>query len=226
MVVDHFGDVYFKQTSWMNLIGRIAFPIFAFQISEGYLHTKNLKKYFLRLFLFALISQVPFMLFYSLYTEGPTLNIFFTLFIGLLAIFLYDKITHLNFQPIKKEKLKSFFRYFLGFLMVFLLGLLAQVCHLDYGFFGISIIFLFYLFRNNKLAMAISFIVACILKYGITYIDTFNSLYIWWYIGLTIFTILPIVFICLYNKKQGPKVKYLLYLFYPVHLLILYFLFR
>ena len=82
MVVDHFGDVYFKQISWMNLIGRIAFPIFAFQVSEGYLHTKNLKKYFLRLFLFALVSQLPFMLFYSLYINTPdkiTLNIFFTL---------------------------------------------------------------------------------------------------------------------------------------------------
>lgn len=226
MVVDHFGDVYFKHISLMNLIGRIAFPIFAFQISEGYLHTKNLKKYFLRLFLFALISQIPFSLFYSLYTDGLTLNIFFTLFIGLLAIFLYDKITHLSFQSIKNEKVKSFFRYLLGFLIVFLLGVLAQIFHFDYGFFGIAIIFLFYLFRNHKLIMVISFILACILKYGIDYLDTFNLLYIGWYIGLTIFTILPIVFICLYNKKQGPKVKYLLYLFYPVHLLILYFLFR
>lgn len=226
MVVDHFGDVYFKHISLMNLIGRIAFPIFAFQISEGYLHTKNLKKYFLRLFLFALISQIPFMLFYSLYTDGLTLNIFFTLFIGLLAIFLYDKITHLSFQSIKNKKIKFFFRYLLGFLIVFLLGVLAQIFHFDYGFFGIAIIFLFYLFRNHKLIMVISFILACILKYGIDYLDTFNLLYIGWYIGLTIFTILPIVFICLYNKKQGPKVKYLLYLFYPVHLLILYFLFR
>lgn len=222
MIIDHFGDAYIKHISLMNLIGRIAFPIFAFQISEGYLHTKNLKKYFLRLFLFALISQIPFMLFYSLYTDGLTLNIFFTLFIGLLAIFLYDKITHFSFQSIKSEKIKSFFRYLLGFLIVFLLGVLAQIYHLDYGFFGIAIIFLFYLFRNHKLIMVISFILACILKYGIDYLDTFNLLYI----GLTIFTILPIVFICLYNKKQGPKVKYLLYLFYPVHLLILYFLFR
>lgn len=223
MVVDHFGDVYFKQTSWMNLIGRFAFPIFAFQISEGYLHTKNLKKYFLRLFLFALISQIPFMLFYSLYTDGLTLNIFFTLCIGLLAIFLYDKITHFSFQSIKNEKIKSFFRYFLGFLIVLLLGVLAQICHLDYGFFGIAIIFLFYLFRENKLAMVTSFILACIINYGIPCLQNGFNL---WYIWLTIFTVLPILFICLYNKKQGPKVKYLLYFFYPVHLLILYFLFR
>ena len=222
MLIDHFGDAYLKHISLMNLIGRIAFPIFAFQISEGYLHTKNLKKYFLRLFLFALISQIPFMLFYSIYTDGFTLNIFFTLFIGLLTIFLYDKITHCSFQCIKKEQVKSFLRYFLGFLTILLLGILAQTCHLDYGFFGVAIIFLFHLFRNNKIAMIVSFILACILKFGIPCLENFNL----WYIGLTIFTILPIIFICLYNKKQGPKVKYLLYLFYPVHLLILYFLFK
>lgn len=226
MLIDHFGDAYFKQISLMNLIGRIAFPIFAFQISEGYLHTKNLKKYFLRLFLFALISQIPFMLFYSIYTDGFTLNIFFTLFIGLFAIFLYDKITRFSFNIIRDEKTKSILKHSLGFLIVLLLGIFSQFCHLDYGFFGIAVIFLFYLFRNHKLIMVISFILACILKYGIDYLDTFNLLYIGWYIGLTIFTILPIVFICLYNKKQGPKVKYLLYFFYPVHLLILYFLFR
>ena len=207
----------------MNLIGRIAFPIFAFQISEGYLHTRNLKKYFLRLFLFALISQLPFMLFCSLYTDSFTLNIFFTLFVGLLAIFLYNKITNLSFEPIRNEKVKNCFRQLFGILVVTMLGILAGLCHFDYGFFGIAIIFLFYLLRNHKLAMASSFILACILRYVTPYFSTnFNI----WYLGLTLFTILPIIFICLYNKKQGPKVKYLLYFFYPVHLLILYFLFR
>ena len=227
MVVDHFGDAYFKQISWLNLIGRIAFPIFAFQISEGYLHTNSLKKYFLRLFLFALVSQIPFMLFYSVYTNNSIatgtfpLNIFFTLFVGLLAIFLYDKIIHFSFNFVKNKKLKAFFQYLLGFWAVLLLGVFAQICHLDYGLFGIAIIFLFYLFRNNKVSMVLSFVLACIIKYGIPYLDTFNL----WYIWLIIFTIIPIVFISLYNKKQGPKVKYLLYFFYPVHLLILYFLF-
>lgn len=223
MLIDHLGDAWLKHISPMNLIGRIAFPIFAFQISEGYLHTKNLKKYFLRLFLFACISQLPFRLFYSIYTEGFTLNIFFTLLVGLFSIFLYDKITHSIFPLFKNEKINLYFKQLLGFLAVILLGTFAQICHFDYGFFGISIIFLFYLFRNDRLAMVISFITACILKYGIpSILYGFSS----WYIGLSIFTILPIIFICFYNKKQGKKVKYLLYLFYPVHLFLLYLLFR
>ena len=79
MLTDHLGDSIFNYANFMNVIGRIAFPIFAFQISEGYIHTKNLKKYFLRLFVFALISQAPFMLFLSMFSSGFTLNIFFTL---------------------------------------------------------------------------------------------------------------------------------------------------
>ena len=60
MVFDHTGYILFKNFSWMNYIGRLAFPIFAFQLTEGYSYTKNLKKYFLRLFIFAIISQIPY----------------------------------------------------------------------------------------------------------------------------------------------------------------------
>lgn len=224
MLVDHVGDAYIKHFSWMNLIGRIAFPIFAFQISEGYTHTKNLKKYFIRLFLFAIISQVPFMLFDSLFTEGINLNIFFTLFVGLLAIFITDKITSMSFSTLfRSEKSKNIFKYFLSIFIAIILGIVAEICHFDYGFFGIAIIYMFYLFRNNKPAMIISFITACVLHFGINMILYGHYLT---YIILALFTILPIIFIAFYNGKQGRKIKYLLYLFYPVHLTILYFLFR
>ena len=223
MLIDHTSIAYLGYTSWMNLIGRIAFPIFAFQISEGYIHTKNLKKYFLRLFIFALISQVPFMLFCSTYTNGLTLNIFFTLFVGLFAIFIHDKIIHSNIKSNINNKFIYYLKQTIGILTAILLGILAEICHFDYGFFGIAIIFMFYLFKNDKLAMAISFITACVLKYGITIILNGYNI---WYILLGIFTILSIIPICAYNGKQGKKVKYLLYIFYPVHLLILYFIFR
>lgn len=223
MLADHIGYAYFNQISWINLIGRIAFPIFAFQISKGYIHTKNLKKYFLRLFLFALISQIPFMLFNSIHTENFTLNIFFTLFVGLLAIFIYDKICNSTINFVKDKKTNSTIKQEIGIAVSVLLGILAQVCHFDYGFFGIAIIFLFYIFRNNKLAMVISYLTACALKYGIRIIlHGFNI----WYVLLCLFTMLPIIIICFYNGKQGKKVKYLLYFFYPIHLLILYFIFK
>ena len=94
MFCDHFGDAFLGHFSIFNLIGRFAFPIFAFQISEGYMHTRNIKKYFLRLSVFALISQIPFSLFSHkfLHSSILSLNVFFTLLLGLLAIYLFDFI--------------------------------------------------------------------------------------------------------------------------------------
>lgn len=224
MFLDHFGVAMYHKITGLNMLGRIAFPIFAFQISEGYQHTKNLKKYFLRLFIFSLVSQAPFMLLHSLYSKEITLNIFFTLFVGLIAILVYDKLVSSPKMLLKKsKKWDKIIKQLLGILVAILLGILAQVCKFDYGFFGIAIIFLFYLFRNKKIAMTLSFIIACIFKYGISILQ---HGYHYYYILLCLFTILSIIFILFYNGKQGKKVKYLLYFFYPVHLLVLYLLFR
>ena len=201
MFIDHIGYVIFGKFSYFNYIGRLAFPIFAFQISEGYIHTKNLKKYFLRLFLFAIISQIPFMLFHNLISTGFSLNIFFTLLLGLSCIFIYDKL-----------KYKS-----LGIIISTLIGLLAEYLHCDYGFYGVSIILIFYIFKNNFVNASLFFIMATLIKYLIPYIKngSYNAY-------LFAYTIIPVVFITLYNGKKGKNTKYLLYLFYPIHLLLIY----
>lgn len=216
MFCDHLGDSMLKGYSNFNLIGRIAFPIFAFQISEGYQKTSNLKKYFLRLFIFAIISQIPYMLVLSLFSDNIyKFNIFFTLFFGLLTIFVYDKIN--NF------KINKFIKFFYGFTFMLFIGYIAQLLRFDYGFWGIIVIFSFYLFRNSKLISTICFLILCVIKYIVQII--ING-YDYRYILMCICTMLPIVFINMYNKKQGYKIKYFLYLFYPVHLLFLYFIFR
>ncbi len=223
MLIDHTGLAYFGHTTLFNVIGRIAFPIFAFQISEGYTHTKNLKKYFLRLFLFAIVSQIPFMLFNSMFASNFIFNIFGTLFVGLIAILLYDKISNCTFKLTKNEKVNSIMNKAFGFIPAIILGIISEVCHFDYGFWGVAIIFLFYIFKTDKLGMLIFYTTACIIKYGITIITYgYNYLYVFLCLG----TIFPILFIYLYNGKQGKKIKYFLYAFYPVHLLILYFIFK
>jgi len=98
MACDHFSYLIFGKFSFLNIIGRIAFPIFAYQITEGYIHTHSLKQYFLRLFMFALISQIPFMLFLSIISSGFHLNIFFTLLLGLLSILIFDKLDKLKYK--------------------------------------------------------------------------------------------------------------------------------
>ena len=208
MLIDHSGYAIMEKFSFFNFIGRIAFPIFAFQISEGYAHTKNLKKYFLKLTIFALISQIPFMLFTSqISTQIYSLNIFFTLLLGLLCITIYEKL------PNK----------FLNILFVFFIVTLGQVINVDYGAFGILSVFVFHLFKNKKTIMNLIFIYMVACKYAISiFTYGFNISYIY----LALCTISPLIFINLYNKKQGKKSKYFLYFFYPVHLLVLFLVMR
>lgn len=222
MFCDHFGYGFMGHFSFFNYIGRIAFPIFAFQISEGFIHTKNLKRYFIRLFLFALISQIPFQLFLHKFIPGSstTLNIFFTLIFGLLAIMIYDYFSKINKKELNHRVFGNLFNNFIGILFAFLIGYIGELLHVDYGFWGIIVIFSFYLFKNNKLAMIISYITLCIIRYGMNIL--LHGFYIQ-YVLLALCTILPITIISLYNGKQGRKIKYGLYLFYPVHLLLLCF---
>ena len=203
MFIDHIGYAIFGKFSYFNYIGRIAFPIFAFQISEGYIHTSNLKRYFFRLFIFAFVSQIPFMLFHSIFSTDFSLNIFFTLLLGLTCIFIYDK-----------SKYK-----FITIAFSILIGLMAEYTKCDYGFYGVAIILIFYIFKNNFITASIFFIIATAIKYLIPIIQYgFNNVYSYLYIC----TIIPMLFISAYNGKKGKDTKYLLYLFYPIHLLLIY----
>ena len=226
MLSDHVGDAVISNFPILNLIGRIAFPIFAFQSVQGYMHTKDFKKYMFRLFVFAFISQIPFSLFLSTYTKEFALNIFFTFLLGLLSLFLYDKC---------KNK-------FIGFLFVIINSIIGQLIKVDYGAFGILLIFNFYFFESEfekickvqyiklfninisckKFLMAIMSTIICFVRY-IPYIVKAPS-FITYYILNWLFTSLSLIFILAYNQKQGPKIKYLFYIFYPWHLLILYFI--
>lgn len=210
MLIDHTGKALFTNSLIFSYIGRISFPIFAFQISEGYIHTKNLKKYFYRLLIFAFISQIPFSLFLSTFSSAFSLNIFFTLFLGLFSIYLYDTI-------IQKYNSKL-----LGILCAIFIAFIGNVIKVDYGFFGVFSIFIFYIFKNYKFLLTTTFIFNCILHF-------LNNIVIsnFYYpnIILCLCTMLPIIFINLYNGKQGnlnKKFKYVFYLFYPIHMLILY----
>ena len=209
MFCDHFGDFYFEKTTFLNFIGRLAFPIFAFQIAQGYIHTKDIKKYILRLIVFSFISQIPYMLFYHfVFNRIFEVNVIFTLLFGLLSILIYDK-----------------YHKFVGVCSCILLGTIAHFLHFDYGFFGVFIVFMFYVLRDKKIYMSIGFIIAVILKYYLkiikyaapfTYIFLGNN-----YSKAMYATFLAIVPILFYNGKKGKDVKYLFYIFYPAHLLVL-----
>ena len=200
MLIDHSGYLIFNRFSFMNYIGRLAFPIFAFLITEGYIHTSNLKKYFFRLLIFAVISQIPYMLLFP--SNSFNLNILFTLSLGLLAITTYDKL---------KNKL-------IGFLLVTFYSYLAHILHLDYSWFGIAVIFIFYIFKNEKLYINMFFIFTTFINYIYYFAKTSRIEYLIIFLCCT----LSLIPINLYNGKKGKNIKYFLYAFYPLHLIALY----
>lgn len=203
MFFDHLGDCITNGfISAYNYVGRLAFPIFAFQISEGYTHTRDLNKYIKKLFIFAIVSQIPYNLFEYAVGFPFNLNVGFTLLIGLFAITIFDK------SPNK----------FLGFLGVAVCSVLSELLNTDYGYWGVLIIFCFYFFKRNKALNAFVFLLLVMAKYANNLITSnFN----YNYIIMAICTYSAIIPILLYNGKQGKKMKYFLYAFYPLHLLVL-----
>ena len=86
MVFDHVGDMFFPGVMWLRMIGRLAMPLFSFCIAEGYIHTKDRKKYILRLGIFALISEVPFDLAFEGKINLSHQNIMLTFFLAVIAL--------------------------------------------------------------------------------------------------------------------------------------------
>ena len=186
--------------------GRVAFPLFAFMITEGYIHTSDLKKYIKRLVIFALISQIPFMLFRTFVGDYMMGNVLFTMIFGLLAIIALDKIENTLYST-------------LAVVACFLAGYFLDV---DYGIWGISTIIIFFIFKKNKVLLSISYLIAnFIYYYSLVKERLFTPIINKFSIDYIIL-IIPLILVLLYNGKQGRKIKYILYVFYPLHLIVLY----
>lgn len=143
MLLDHLWATIIPGNQWMTLVGRMAFPIFAFLIVEGYVHTSDYKKYIKRLLIFGLISEIPFNLIYTGSLIFPFhQNVMFTLAFGLLIISEIDKIKS---NKEIKIKVKSVFKILL-FLLISIIGFV------DYGITGVLTILVFYLFKDFKFA--------------------------------------------------------------------------
>ena len=184
----------------MRLIGRIAFPIFCFLLIEGFQRTRDVKKYALRLGVFALVSEIPFDLaIRSQALEFTYQNVYFTLFLGLVAMIGYDGICRRRWLSGKKAD--QIVKLFLCALTLLLCCMASELLRTDYASAGILCITILYVFRRKKPLMIAAGCIA----------------FLWELTAPLAF--LPIAF---YNGKRGLKLKYVFYLFYPVHLLLLY----
>lgn len=179
----------------MRMIGRLAFPIFCFLLVEGFEHTKNVKNYVVRLFLFCLISEIPFdLLFNGEVLEFGYQNVFFTLLLGLLSMCAcryIEQQTNLNFFVRALCYLAALGAAFAA----------AEFLRTDYSGLGVLSIMVLYAFRKRKAGQLAAGCVS----------------FLWEAPALLAF--IPIGF---YNGSRGFRLKYFFYIFYPAHLLILY----
>jgi hypothetical protein len=198
MTVDHVGAVLFTDLEVLRFVGRFSFPLFAYSLVLGFESTTNVRNYFIRLFTFALISQVPFFL--ALDNEPlELLNIFFILSCGLVFLHFFRKNSVFTIVPI-----------FVTLLLPF-----------DYGVYGIAVIGCMYMLRVNT-------------KLGVAGLVIMNLLFLWPF-NNQFFSIAAIPLVVLHkrgslNLTGGlPKKltiplwrKYFFYVYYPVHLVLLY----
>lgn len=212
MVIDHTAYVLIPEKSvilisvWghsltlyavMRFIGRISFPIFAFLLVEGFLHTHNQKRYGIRLFVFALISEIPWKLINSGAWYKIKQNVFFTLLIGYLALCVIGQI-----EKAETSKLK----YCLALVGLFALSVGFNA---DYGCAGFGFIIIMYLLRGVPFFRAIAG--CCILPSH-------------WKAGPAF--ILIALYNGKRGFIRNKPLQLLFYAIYPAHLLLLFFIKR
>jgi len=207
MLIDHIGATLLPEILILRIIGRLAFPIFVFLLVEGYHHTRNFNKYLIRLGVFALISEIPFDLaFFGKIVALSHQNVFFTLFLGLLMIKLFDHYK-------EKEPL-------LAGISVLVCMVMAYILKTDYDIFGLGMIFIYHQFREKKI-LAGSLVALVNIGMGLYFAGVFiGEFYLLGMVQSMAILALPLIY--LYNGKKGLRLRYIFYAFYPVHLTFLY----
>lgn len=200
-------------------IGRLGFPLFCFLLVEGFFHTRSRWKYLLRLFCFALISEIPFDLAFQgtwkimhspdasfwarLGLEFGSQNVFLTLSLGLLAVILWDALI----KPPEEDCPP--WRALAAIVCVLGLGAAAHYLETDYGAMGVALILTLYLLHDRPWTrdLLAAGVLAGMLPFGSHWIELF---------GAAAFPLFHS-----YNGRRGRQIKYFFYIFYPTHLLLL-----
>lgn len=204
MTIDHVGCFLFPEQEWMRIVGRIAFPIFAYMISEGCRHTKNRRRYLLRIAGIGIVMQlVSYVVSGSLY---QSVFITFTLSIGMIYLF--------DMARTRRRVEDSIYVFIavsvIGFLCIGLPQLLPNTDYaIDYSIVGVALPVICYLIEDARVRL-IAFGIGLLALAG-------------YYGGVQWYGLLAILFIAVYNGKRGKlSFKNLFYYYYPAHLCIIY----
>ena len=190
MLID-VGRVHISLYFSMRLVGRIAFPLFAFLLVEGFLHTRNRIRYGASLMICALVSEIPWDLVHGGKLVYHGQNVFFTLLLGYVGLYVIERLKQ---KPVPQ------------IILLIVLGAMSVALQADYSIHGYAFIILLYALR----------------EYEIFRVFANFTLDNHWY------SLLAFIPISMYNGKRGfikgPVLKYIFYLFYPAHLLVIYFI--
>ncbi len=213
MLLDHIAWAFLDfQSFWgqlFHIVGRITAPTMSFFIVQGYLHTRSFWKYLTRLLVFAVISHVPYVYFSYGTMHWFSFNVLYTLALGLLAVFCWDKISDLRLRT----------------LAVIGLGILSLPGDWFYIIIIFCLIFFIYRgdFRSQAAAVTYTAVIIALVQFGgsLAAGDTISEALL--SSGFHLGIILSLPLLKLYNGQRGGGrwSHWLFYIFYPAHLLVL-----
>lgn len=199
MLIDHIGAIFFPCAQWLRIIGRISFPIYCFLITEGVRHTRNARKYGLRLLLVAMLAELPYdLLFYGKLTWVQN-SVMVTLLLGFVAGITMKQVD---------------LRWKLIVSLPFIL--LGQYLGSSYGMYGVAMIVMFLLTQHIPYARTIQLFAMILLS---LHMAGFSSRF-----GVHIYAIAALIPISLYSGQKhshNQAMQWAFTLFYPVHMGIL-----
>lgn len=210
MLTDHVGAILLPEVPVLRCVGRLAFPIFAFFIAEGYAHTRDFGRYFRRLAILAVVSEIPFNLENGAVFDLTRQNVLFTFCLALLTL--------RGLEALGRER--GFGRW-AGCGLVLAAGFAAgELLRTDYGGWGVVTVALLYLCRDGKYAklwLLLAMAAVNGLGMGSLTMPIFGG-----EMPIQIFAVAALPVIWLYNGQAGPRgLRRAFYVFYPAHLLVL-----
>ena len=210
MLTDHVGAILLPEVPVLRCVGRLAFPIFAFFIAEGYAHTRDFGRYFRRLAILAVVSEIPFNLENGAVFDPARQNVLWTFCLALLTL--------RGLEALGRER--GFGRW-AGCGLMLTAGFAAgELLRTDYGGWGVVTVALLQLCRDGKYAklwLLLAMAAVNGLGMGSLTMPVFGG-----EMPIQIFAVAALPVIWLYNGQAGPKgLRRAFYVFYPAHLLVL-----
>jgi hypothetical protein len=204
MLIDHIGLILFPRIRILRYIGRLAFPIYSYMIAEGCRYTKNRKRYLGMIVGMAFIFQIVYFIFMQSIYQGILVN--FSL--SIITIFAIESFINNKSKKNRSLMILTIFVVMLisiGFPLIFS----KYGFDIDYNLWGLFLPILVYFAPTKKWRIVYTALLLIMMA-------IFSSRIQWW-------SLLCIPLFMLYNEERGNKnLKYIFYIFYPLHLIIIY----